>query len=61
MVQSPIERVRQTPSAIDDGKQAYEPVQGQARGLSVECWMIAAFYFTSIGSGVFAAIKLFWN
>lgn len=57
-VQSPIERACQALSAIDEGKQADEPVQGQARGLPKECWIVAAIYLASIGSGVFAAIRL---
>ena len=57
-VQSPIERARDAPSAIDDGRQAFGPVQGQFRALPAECWMIAAFYLASIAGGGFAAIKI---
>jgi hypothetical protein len=58
-VQSPIERACHASSAIDDVGSALVPVQRQLRELSAECWMIATLYLASIGSGVFAAFKLF--
>ena len=59
MVQSPIERACHASSAIDDGSHALVPVQRQFRALPAECWMIATLWLASIGSGVFAAVKLF--
>lgn len=58
-VQSPINLACLAPNAIDDGRQLLGSFQDQFRGLQAECWIIVAFYLTSIGSGIFAAVKIF--